>query len=489
MPIDVGLKVASTELLYQESTLCEVTVKNAGPTPVAVPSPRANPSMPSVRVLDVKTGEETVYKGQDPPGAAPRQVYEQIQPGKSLAMAFRLYHKIPLLDPGLYDVSAISEAVGAAKAESKAIRITVLPTTAKSLSTAYVAGGLSAMVYGAWVNVEADPPQIVRSRFEVLPGAFVSGVFPLAEGDIRAVPVPSAPPNGSPANSQWVGWLTGQTLCALHFDERLGASDVRKVKLAGAAMAIVPPLRTDPIRDTRVRPEGDALIMLSDPDGMAWQLDVVHLTEKKLALVKETRMTGARPVWIHSYSLSDGRGWLVYAQEVESATSLGLSPWPAEAGLSREPAQAAQWEGRFVAGGAALDRQDVLHGACLLWVGDGASLRLEAACWQVKSGHEYTEKSRQQVGWDATNEIAQAIVRVNLRGEPAFLIQDQEGSWSYCDLRGCKPLPGPLATTKFPLDLAFISGEINPALICAEQGKGFRIVTLEGEPVPGVQRG
>ena len=492
MPIKIELKVNKNEFLCQESPQCVVTVKNNGSSAVAVPSPEANPKMPSIRVVNVKTGEETIYEGQEPPESVPREIHEQIAPGKSLQMKLNLFDRIPDLEPGKHDVSVGCEPFGAGRAESNAVRLVVLPSTSKSLSTAYVAGGTSAMVYGVWINTEADPPQIVRGRFEVIPGASVTGVFPLADGHLQAVPVPSSPPNRSPVNSQWVAWLKGETFFAAHFDERMGASNVQKLKLGAANLEVVQPLYTETVRDTTVRPNGAALVVLSDPDGVRWQLNMINLSEKKIALVQQAPMPGPRPSWVHSYSLSDRQRWLLYAQEQEDGSSLSLAPWPsgqAQGPQIRTPIVLTHWKKRFVAGGAALDAHDMLNGACLVWVGSGASLHMEMVCWQVTSKGEYTEKPVQNIPWDATTEASRALVRINGRGMPAALVRNKQGSWFFCCADTCKPLPGVLATTKLPLDLAYVSGEVTPVLICGRRETGFSIVTLDGEPVPGLVRG
>src|SRR3954467_9512326 len=135
MPLDVQFRITKTTLLAQEDPNCQVLLVNNGKTPVNILNPEFNPHMPILRVMEVKTGVETLQQRKAPmtgDNATP------LAPGQQIDSIFTLLPRAKLPLPVEYELSCIlMYDNGKSKAESNAIRLTITPVTPKSLSLVY----------------------------------------------------------------------------------------------------------------------------------------------------------------------------------------------------------------------------------------------------------------------------------------------------------------------------------------------------------------
>ncbi len=480
MALDVKLTIEKTEFLFQESPPCLLVLTNAGRDAVQVLHPAVSESMPILRVVDSRTGEETLFQ-KKPEGWVPEEPQE-LPPGKSIERGFLLLEEVQFPSPGPYQISAIYEYNdGTHRVESAPVKVNILPATPKNLSLVHNGpGGSAAVLFGSWVNLAADPPQLVWSRLEAAPGGGVVNVHSLTKTGLETRPALSAPPNRKVAESHWVAWLEENQLKYLHFDENMGASAVNKFELPKLQLEIVSPLHTDPITDTRVRPGGAALVWMGDEEGSRSGLQVIELTPNKAAAGETVNLPGSRPRWMMSVERSDGLKQVAYVQTAGDRTVLSAVPWP-EKGAA-PPRKLAEWKGKFVSAGATIDAADAVWGAVLIWSGAGGEQKLELVSWSLDARGTFAEKKRQEIKWDYSIKIDSAVLRVNAKGVPFLLLRDAEGEWSVFDGQ-LKPVPSPFTPTKLPLDLCFLGG-VTPILVGGRVQMGFQLLQLDGSPLP-----
>lgn len=487
MALDVKLTVEKTEFLFQESPRCLLTLANNGREAVKIANPVTSLTMPVLKLMDIRTGEETLF--QKKPSEWETDPQENLPPGKSLERGFMLLDEIKIAAPGPYQLSVLYEYDSGKRTESAPVKLNVLPATPKNLQLVNNGpGGSIAVVFGAWVNLAADPPQIVRTQFDALPGGGIRASHTITKAEVNSRPVLSAPPNRSAIKSHWVGWLEENFLRFAHFDENLGASPAGKFELPKMDLEIVAPLSSDPATDTRVRPNGAALIWMGDADGTRSGLQVVELTPNKASAGGTVNLPGSRPRWMASFERSNGMKIALYAQTSGDKVVLFSVSWPDKEKGGALPQKLAEWKGKFVAAGATIDASDAIQGAVLLWTGEGANQQLELIGWSLDGRGTFAEKEKQKIEWEYARKIDLAFVRVNSQGAPLAVLRDGDGNWSVFEGEGRpNPLPGAYAQTKFPLDVVFMGGT-EPLLVGGRAQMGLEMVKMDGSPLPAKRR-
>lgn len=484
MALDVKLTVEKTEFLFQESPRCLLDLTNTGKDTIQISNPVSSLTMPVFKLVDGRTGEESVF--QKKPSEWEEDIREPLPPGKSLERGFFLLDEIKIAAPGSYRLSVLYEYDAGKKAESAPVKLNVLPVTPKNLSLiGNGPWGSIAVQYGAWVNLAADPPQIMRTHFEALPGGGVRASHAIAKAELESRPVLSAPPNRSTAKSHWVGWLDENYLRFAHFDENMGPSPVGKFELPKLELEIISPLHSDPVTDTRVRPNAAALIWMGDPDGTRSGLQVVELAPNKATAGGTVNLPGARPGWMASFERSNVAPLVLYTQAAGERVVLSSVLWPAKE-KSSPPTKLLEWKGKFVAAGATIDAADAILGAVLLWSSAGDALELVSWSWDAKGS--FAEGEKQKVEWEYGKKLDSAFVRVNSQGAPVAALRDEEGKWSvFTGEEKPLPLPGAYAQTKLPFDISFLGGT-EPVLIGGRNQMGFEMIKLDGSPLPAKRR-
>jgi hypothetical protein len=491
MGLEITFVTEKTDILFQHNPMCRVFIKNQGAANLVVPGPQTL----SLRVLNVKTGEEKLYQQKRPGGVRIIARDVVLRPGQTVTNSFMLKERVAQLEPGEYEVSAIYQyGEDGRQEESAPVRITVHPTTARNLSLASGQGGASGFSYGAWVNLATESPELALSMFSFTPGGGVESVVRVDKADIHTRPILSAPPNKSFAPGQWLGWIRGDTIHSLYYDQKTGASSFRKLKLPLSEVEIVAPLHCDAQGKKGGRPLGRALLCLAQGTGEGAQLLSVLLDIKKTKLESSLVLPGSYPAWIASQVRSDGSQWAIFVQVDEEMVSLSAVPWPRPVEVAHAPAprRLASWECRFLSAGVSMNKDDDILGACLVWAeitepvesGDSdEQSRLEFIRWVFKADGGFAEVGRDEVPWEGPDVIEHAIVQVNEQGVPAALLKDQTGRWfGYNGQGSVAPLPGIFSETKLPLELGFLG--VEPVLVGAVIGRGFQVIRLDGSPLP-----
>lgn len=508
MLLIIDFNIEKPQVLYQESPICAVAFSNAGPATVRVPRPVGGSLLLSTRVVEVKTGVETLHRKTAPAGAPPRRpVLVALEPGKRLQGRFSLRELMPLPPPGKYEISVLCDYNNAADhAESRPVALTVEPTTARNLSLVSAQGGAAAVLYGAWMNVVSDPPDIVRSCFDVIGGGGVSETVSIAKGTVHTRPILSVPPNGESEDSHWIAWLDERNLHATHYDPRLGPSKIQKLDLGLSGAELVEPLFSDVTEDSSVRPPGAALVFMPSP-GNTFRLTTVELTDKKFSAAGHVDLPGKHPAWIQTLTRGNRSRALLYLQQAEKAVEFSYLPWPSRGVPAASAAKSLfKWQGQFVGAGATLNDQDQILGATLMWQGEGSGATLQLFGWKVDPKGTFSLAAPEEepesepdddevpaapsrpeprrVIWNGQAPIERCLIRLNERGQIAALLLDAAGRWQVFDGAETKPVPAVFSMSKLPLDLGFLGAGPQPVLIAAELGGGFRILQLDGRPLP-----
>ena len=482
MPIDLELKLDSVDLLYQESPICLVAAKNTGAQPIEFVSLDSPAAEVWFRSVNLKTGVEETTK-TPPRSRRDRPLGRVVPPGQSIQGRFRLLEMLPQLKPGKYEISAIIKDAGGQKGESKPVIVAVAPTTPKNLSLVDVAGRTSAVLYGGWVNLASDPPRIVCSRFNLLEEGVVDNAIRIPKFDAspRTRPLLSMARNGLVASSHWVAWTEEDSLWFSHVDPRLGALEPSRLALPGMRAEVVAPLYTEPPAQPDRRPDGAVLLLLSE--GASSRLQAFDLRPKQAVSTASLPLPGSRPVWAMAHLRGNGTRLVTYVQQEGDHTVLYLTQWPS----GKEPPmirQLAKWKGRHLTGGGSLDQQDAVRGASLLMVEEPGRRGADVVAWKLDVRGEFKSLPPQTIQWDPTKGLDSSAVRIDSQGNPSVLLRDAGGAWSLFFAGQRHALPGPVATTPFPLDVGFFGGGTRPILIVGLEGYGFRLMELDGSPLP-----
>lgn len=485
MPLTVELKIPRPDLLVQENPACQLVITHAGGPAHQVPDLVFNPHIPALRIVDVKTGLETIRQPKPPLGAEKQRT---LAPGGTLKSEFLLGSRVEFTVPGEFDVSAIVHYDVTKAAESAPVRVTVRTVAPKSLSIVTVQGGYAPVQYGFSINASEDPPQIVRHLFDVATDGGVHDARSVAPAHLRAVPVPSAPANRTVAHTHWVAWSEANTIYATHFDPAAGASPVKRWRIPTAAAELVHPLHIDKLTDAVKRPAGAALVRLSDGLADASELQVLLLTAGDNPDPRaRAPLPGPAPLWMMSHERADGVRFVTYIQAAAAGPMLSYTRWPDQLVASDPPRRLEQWGGQnaaFVAAGATMGRDSTLFGATLLVHNPQTNPTYSLAPWSIDPKGQFTAAPLREVAGPGATPVAAAVVRVGPTGAPAALLRDHTGVWSVYDPRtGLKPAPTMLLTTRFPLDLAFLR-EAEPVLIAGVPMGGYEIYQLNGDHLP-----
>ncbi|MBN1843958.1 MAG: hypothetical protein JW883_16985 [Deltaproteobacteria bacterium] len=150
------------------------------------------------------------------------------------------------------------------------------------------------------------------------------------------------------------------------------------------------------------------------------------------------------------------------------------------------PVRMASWPGEFIATGANIDAENRIWGGMLVWkmTGDGPR-QLVLVTWSVSGSNEFVEGQEHIIDWHPNEPVREARIAVNDVGGAVALIADGQGRWQVLDGKGnLQSVPIQFETTKQPIVLAFMNGIGKPVLIAGTVGMGFKVVGLDGSPLP-----
>jgi hypothetical protein len=470
MPLQAKLAVAKTDLLLQEDARLEVTLTNAGAAPLQLVYPTPADTPLQIRVVDAKTGLERVVSKPSPGNDEPPSP-RPLAPGKSLSTSVRLLSFVGTLEPGAYDVAALYPS-GEGLAQSPPVRLKVAPTTPRSLSVIDVHTELG---FAFWVNVAADPPELVRLSLALSAGGGARDLRRVAPATLQAVPAASVPPNGEILRNQWVAWIEGAAVKVVHYDEIQGPSPVRSIPVNDPDAFLVAPLQSDPREDEKTRPAGQ-LLLGTPRDG---QLTAWRLAPDAATRVAATPLAAPRPAWITTVFRTDRKRSILAVRAAAGRAKLLELPWPGSGGAARD---LGEFKGEFVAAAGTLGEDDVYRGVLLVRTGVEAHLDLERIAFQVGAKGEFSSDPAVRLASDPLDPFGEARLAVAESGAAAALLRTRKGFWHLDAGGSTAPLPEPFKSTPYPLELGFLSSR--PVLIAGGREAGIRVLTANGRPLP-----
>jgi len=190
---------------------------------------------------------------------------------------------------------------------------------------------------------------------------------------------------------------------------------------------------------------------------------------------------GARPRGMMSHERSDGTRIATYTQSTGGGTALQAVSWHDNG----TPRRLVEWaDSEFVASGGSINSENQICGATLLLKNPKGTRSPEVVTWRLDNKGNFTEEKRRPVTWPYSTPVTRAVIRVDGLGNPAMLMADHAGQWSiYYGDGKVIAAPAPYNNTKLPIDLAFLQ-PVEPVLIVGDQLQGFRIITMDGKPLP-----
>jgi hypothetical protein len=462
MTLELTMTVDRTVLRYQEDANCSLGVTNQGQAPVTTVLPTIfNSEMLRLRTINVKTGLETVHA---PPPPRPGHVYtpsaeQSVKPGQSYTFGMALSRLPGVLLPGTYEISAILlYNRKTEKAESPPVRVEIRPTTPRNLH--YEDG------CGVWVNVHADPPEVLLSTFVVGPGGGLSLLYPVGPAVLQAAPVFS-----QNTRHYWVAWTQGAELKFTHVHVERGASPLRSFPLSSPEDLVVAPLHSDPVPDDDSRPGGTLLLYRASGD-----LETLRLGLDKAVSLARAPIPGSRPLWISSF----GRGRSVLAVQADGdKVSLLESSWPDAANRPSISRKLGEWTGTFMGAGLGAGA-----GTILLRQLEGARLAWDRISFTLDARGAFTATTSQGPVSDAVDPF-EAAPRVRQGGvnTVAALLRTSKGFWWVYDGDKTVPVPHDLRQALYPLDVEFFDAR-SLILIAGFREAGFHLRMADGNPLP-----
>jgi hypothetical protein len=472
MPLEVKFAVETPNLRFQEDSVCTWKLTNIGREPLKVSNPSMTPTLPRLKVMNVKSGVEKVFQRPPRPGSIPR-IEQNLGPGKSYTHGLNLLDLPVELDPGEYDVSIGCKYNGGAEfAESAPIRVKIRPTTARNLGleASHLPNFLS-----AWINMADEAPELVRTGFDLYAGGGARDLRFVAKGSLSASPVISSAQNKQACPHSWFAWIDGPDLRSVHLHDTQGPSPVRSIQLPGGEARIVGPLHTDPTPDSGGRPSGGLLLWLGERDKGESQFQALKLTPEGITAQARNPFPAPKPSWMGSFVRADGKRLALVVQAQALKVTLTLVPWPGVPGAAKK---LGEWKGEFMTAGTSMDPADVLHGSLLLRTGMDVENDLERIDFDLDAKDGFTAKPPIRIPNDSEDPVGSAVVRLSESGLVAALFKGPAG-WSFYDGQAASPLPEPLKSTSYPLDVVF-RDNTTPVLVAAKKEFGFHLYEPSG---------
>lgn len=478
MALDLDFSVKDTDLLFQQSTLGTLKLANRGVKTIKIAHPDLSPTLPILCVMDLATGAEKEYRGKMLAHEEERR--QPFAPGASLQTFVAITHGV-LTQPGAYEVSCGYEYDDTARrVDSNPVKIVVRPTTARNL---FLTNTQGALLFGAFVNLAGDEPQVVAARFRLGPSGGIQSVYAIGPAGTRTRPVVSAGINGTVVTSQWIAWLDGRTIRYSHVTADGAVLPMKKFDLEPGVYEIIPPLHSEAPKQENVRPSGTIVLWAGNAEGTVSRLDTVHLTAAKASVGASVKLSGPRPLWLASHTRARSARLVTYIQTAGQTVTLSSVPWPGLSAAAAAPGKLCDWTGDFLGAAAAMNANDTIQGATLLSTGKPPEFKFELLLWAIDSGGAFSQREALQIEWTHPEPIDRAVLRISPEGVPAALLHGKDGVWFLYDRPGgARKLPDDLASTQMPIDLAFM-GPAVPVIVFAKKELGLHVVDIDGRPL------
>lgn len=455
MPLQCRLGPNELTCRSQEPILLEFALENLGASEVRMTSPIA-----AVRIVNRSTGKETLRP--TPPAEPPRRAETILAPGQMLPLPLYWSNQPPVLLPGEYGISVISEyreTDQCVRVESPEITLKIAPTTPVHVLLDTVQGDVS---NATWTTREGE---IRCGRFYFVPNGGVREATTIESGSSGIRPVLSSPPNLSDRDSVWLAWQKGESLRFVHWDPEAGPGLAGSTPLSAPGTSLVMPLLAAGRADARV------LTMTPHARELAVDLCVLALRNGQVQWGKPITIAGGPPPWIRCQWPSSGQPFITYVQWLHDRVRLFSVAWP---DTNSSPELLAEWPGSFLACGTTFDFEDRIHGGTLIRGSNGS---LRRVTWLLEDPHVLREQSTLEIPWDPWRPVAGATIRMSSLGVAASLIADEDGRTHVYG----EELTS-LAPDVWPVEIGFL-GDLRPILVCIEPGVGFRFVHIDGRPL------
>ncbi len=480
----IHLGIEHAVIFYQQDTICHIALSNPGQSAISLPLMDIDASFPIMYVCDKNTGQENIYRGRPSPHikAAPMM----LAPGEKVEDQFSLLAKIPNLLPGEYEISIGWEFNKTETARSNTIQIKVLPSTPARLTLVNLIGGQSGNKLGAWIDVANDPYQLLYGGFNLNIGGGASILKNVLSCKELIRPVLSSPVNMAPLQSKTIAWISEKGLNYAYIDEESTKTKPKSIKVPGMDAEIVSPLYSINALEPGAPQDSVALVYAGLSSATQFQLQTIRLSAKKANVIGQVTLPGPKPLWTANHARSEQKMLVTYLQADSHTLMLHSAPWPGITSEFSRSTRLADCKGRFLAADAALASDGMIYGGILMWkhLEDGTS-KLVLLPWTLDEENRFELQPEHAIDWEPADLIQTAIMRVSDGGRPVALFTDVEETWHIYDGKGkVLPMPAPYQKTKQLIEIGFINGMSDPLLICGTIHNGFKMVQLDGSPIP-----
>lgn len=477
MPLNLNLMIEKTNLLFQETVNCNLTLTNSGNAPIQILHPAFNVTQPILRVVNVKSGAEKFFQLPLIPGDT--EVPEKLAPGVSSGSSFDLLTRAQFPMAGDYEISAICEYDGKTrKAESNAVKISINRTTARGLT---LVGADKPAFFGTWVNLVPEKPRLLFMRVDVDNG--IELLADIAPGTLRTKAIVSTSINRAVAPGHWVGWIEEKKFYCLHYDPEQGATAVKSVDLPGDQHELATPLFSENApSEPGGRPNGSAIFCLGLRDQPNAQIQLLNLTKNGVDPGGRIAIPGEYPQGIASHITTKNVRRLYFYQKQGENVALMQTAWPGYADPPGPPRKLGDFSGVFVAATSMMTYEDILCGVVFFLTGKDASRKLQYAYWTLPPDKPFSVADMGEVPFDMESGLSSATIRLNQSGHFGALLRTKGGQYRYFDrMRKVEDLPLPWGITPLPIELAFAKQNV-PLFICAVENVGLSFIDLDGKP-------
>jgi hypothetical protein len=484
MSFSLKLEVERPRVLFQQDAQFVAQLTNTSRQAIPVDLPPMNPRNPIVRILDLETGVEREHRREPGDRSMPMGPLP-MAPKQQATASFSLSEFLPSARPGKYEVAAVWEWGEGHRVESNAVEVELLPTTARADAWVSRTPGRDDELWGVWVDVAGDEPQVVRSRVVLGAGGGVRETRALWPCKRRARPMLSTSFPGQPMGRQWVAWVDGGDLIYGHVDMTGEVSKLRKQALPRDDALLAAPLHCEDKSAGADAPVGAALLVMGPPGGAEFGIQAVAL-DKKATAGGVAGARGPRPDHVWSHVFGPSQRWVTMLQSHGTTNTLLTSPWP---GLRRADIQVtdvASWEGRVLAADSRMLSDGRAGGSVLLHSTHGGSNHLEVVTWALRSDGLCEVDDVQELAWEWHRAITDARIARRHDGRPGALMRDApDGQWWCWDgARDPEPVGGEWCRTDQPLGLGFLGGCADPLVVGGRFKHGWGVAYASGKPLP-----
>jgi hypothetical protein len=477
MDLRLTLSLDRTELVAGEDTRLVVTTRNVGDRTLSVPDPARGPAHYALRVRDLERGtDREIQIGAASPAShafAPELPAgsTELEPEKAIEDESTLLARVPDLAAGRYRLVA-EFGYADERIESGPVDVVVAPLDLAGLDVASSQAGFAPFAYHVWSQGGSSGAALLETFVGFDPEAEPTVLFSnrLADPGGGIAPVLSVARNGTPSPGQWIAWLQGDTLRALHvFQGSVDRSPApQRISLAGAHL--VGPLlaEVDPSDPTR---PGRADVVLAAGSSLA-----LRVLEPDGSLTGEAArgLGSGEIVWARDSFLSNGQRCALAVLHDGDTLRVVATRWDGQ----RRPGaveRIGEVEGAFVAAALGTESDDSLELALLArsQAGDGASLVLRR--WTL-AANKVDAQAPVRFGRGAA-EASQALLAVGPAASLAALFRDRDGRWSVGNAAGevvtlrREPRAGEARALFFP-------APAQPYVLWSDPSRGLRWVRL-----------